>query len=135
MSPLPWPLTGNRFFFLFVFLNFSGFLIILLFYKLYIAIINHKQFLCLARKNDSLMILQYSYILIIIFIIKQWKEMQEKKQGNDGHLQHVMASLVIMYNLWFDFFLFLMCHTDLSQSGDVVAQSEKKHQLAISNSH
>lgn len=46
------------------------FLIILLFYKLYIAIINHKQVLCLARKNDSLMILQYSYILIIIFIIK-----------------------------------------------------------------
>lgn len=73
------------------------------FYKLYIAIINHKQVLCLARKNDSLMILQYSYILIIIFIIKR-KEMQERKQGNDGHLQHTMAFLVIIYNFCFDFF-------------------------------
>lgn len=42
--------------------------------------------------------------------------MQERKQGNDGHLQHVMASLVIIYNLYFDsfFFSFLMCPTDLS---------------------
>lgn len=46
------------------------------------------------------MILQYSYILIIIFRIK---EMQERKQGNDGHLQHVMATLVIIYNLCFFF--------------------------------
>lgn len=30
--------------------------------------------------------------------------MQERKQGNDGHLQHIMASLVIIYNLGFDFF-------------------------------
>lgn len=30
--------------------------------------------------------------------------MQEKKQGNDGHLQHVMASLVIIYNFCFNFF-------------------------------
>lgn len=60
---------GTDFFFLNVF-PFFMFLIVLLFYKLYIAIINHKQVLCLARKNDSLMILQYSYILIIIFIIK-----------------------------------------------------------------
>lgn len=37
----------------------------------------------------------------------QRKEMQERKQGNDGHLQHVMASLVIIYNLCFDFFFFL----------------------------
>lgn len=34
----------------------------------------------------------------------QRKEMQERKQGNDGHLQHIMASLVIIYNLGFDFF-------------------------------
>lgn len=60
---------GTDFFFLNLF-PFFMFLIVLLFYKLYIAIINHKQVLCLARKNDSLMILQYSYILIIIFIIK-----------------------------------------------------------------
>lgn len=32
--------------------------------------------------------------------------MQERKQGNDGHLQHVMATLVIIYNLYFDFFFF-----------------------------
>lgn len=32
--------------------------------------------------------------------------MQERKQGNDGHLQHIMASLVIIYNLCFDFFFF-----------------------------
>lgn len=63
--------------------NFSCFLIILLFYKLYIAIINHKQVLCLARKNDSLMILQYSYILIIIFIIKEKKCKKENKEMMD----------------------------------------------------
>lgn len=28
--------------------------------------------------------------------------MQERKQGNDGHLHHVMASLVIMYNPCFN---------------------------------
>lgn len=36
----------------------------------------------------------------------QRKEMQERKQGDDGHLQHIMASLVIIYNLCFDFFFF-----------------------------
>lgn len=40
MSPLPWPLTGNIFF------NFSDY-----FYKLYIAIINHKQVLCLSKEE------------------------------------------------------------------------------------
>lgn len=107
MSPLPWPLTGNRFFFFqnFFFLFFLMFLIIFkLFYKLYIAIINHKQVLCLARKNDSLMILQYSYILIIIFIIKGKKD--ARKKTSDGHWQHIMASLVIIYKLAFDFFSF-----------------------------
>lgn len=39
-------------------------------------------------------------------IHNQRKEMQERKQGNDGHLQHIMASLVIIYNLCFDFFFF-----------------------------
>lgn len=85
MSPLPWPLTGNRFFFFpqtFFFFFFNVFNHFRFFYKLYIAIINHKQVLCLARKNDSLMILQYSYILIIIFIIKE-KKMQERKQVMD----------------------------------------------------
>lgn len=37
-------------------------------------------------------------------IHNQGKEMQEKKQENDGHLQHVMASLVIIYNFCFNFF-------------------------------
>lgn len=85
--------------------NFSRFLIILFFYKLYIAIINHKQDLCLSRKNDSLMILQYSYILVISHIKE--KKCKKEKQRNDGHLQHIMASLVIIYNLCSDFlFLF-----------------------------
>lgn len=50
-------------------------------------------------------------------IQNQRKEMQERTQGNDGHLQHTMASLVIILNLLFNFFFlffFLMCHTDLS---------------------
>lgn len=64
------------------FLHFSCFLIILIFYKFYIAIINHKQVLWLARKNDSLMILQYSYILII-FIIKEKKCKKENKEMMD----------------------------------------------------
>lgn len=54
--------------------------------------------------------------------------MQERKQGNDGHLQHVMATLVIIYNLYFDFFFFF----DVSYwfvfifRGNIVAQGEKK---------
>lgn len=41
--------------------------------------------------------------------------MQERKQGNDGHLQHIMASLVIIYNLCSDFLpRFLTFQTDLS---------------------
>lgn len=71
-------------FFNLLFVCFSCFLIVLLFYKFYIAIINHKQVLCLARKNDSLMILQYSYILIIIFITKgERKKMKENKEMMD----------------------------------------------------
>lgn len=54
--------------------------------------------------------------------------MQERKQGNDGHLQHIMATLVIIYNLYFDFFFFF----DVSYwfvfilRGNTVAQGEKK---------
>lgn len=55
----------------------------------------------------------------------------ERKQRNDGHLQHIMATLTIIYNLCFEFFLFssywcvtLICRH--SQTGDIVAQSEKK---------
>lgn len=44
-------------------------------------------------------------------IHNQRKEMQERKQGNDGHLQHIMASLVIIYNLCSDFLTF---QTDFS---------------------
>lgn len=90
------------------------FLMVLQFYKLYTAIINHKQVLCLARKNDSLMILQYSYILIIVFIIKgRWCKL--KKETGDGDGQHNMASQSLHLQTPISFF-FLLRHTDLSFS-------------------
>lgn len=57
-----------------------------LFYKLYISIINHKQVLSLARKNDPLMILQYSYILLTIFITKENKCKKENKEMMDIYI-------------------------------------------------
>lgn len=126
--------TDFGFFLNLLFVCFSCFLIVLLFYKFYIAIINHKQVLCLARKNDSLMILQYSYILIIIFITKGERKKNERKQRNDGHLQHIMATLTIIYNLCFEFlvFLLLMCHTDLSSFSDR-GHSSSEREESVSN--
>lgn len=86
------------------------FLIILLFYKLYIAIINHKQVLCLARKNDSLMILQYSYILVIIFIIKGRRCKKENKwwtwTAHNGISKSSFTNSVSI-----SFFFFFLCVT------------------------
>lgn len=61
-------------------------------------------------------------------IHNQRKEMQERKQGNDGHLQHIMATLVIINNLYFQFLFFF----DVSYwfvfilRGNTVAQGKKK---------
>lgn len=46
------------------------------------------------------------FLHLINHIHNQRKEMQEWKQGNDGHLQHIMATLVIIYNLCLNSFLF-----------------------------
>lgn len=125
---------------MFVFLNllfvcFSCFLIVLLFYKFYIAIINHKQVLCLARKNDSLMILQYSYILIIIFITKgerkkKWKKTKKwwtftAHNGNSNHHLQPLLRVPLV-------FLLLMCHTDLSSFSDR-GQSSSEREESVSN--
>lgn len=62
----------------------------------------------------------------------QRKEMHKEKQRNDGHLQHIMASLVIIYNLCSDFlFLFWYC-TDLSS--ERTTDDTRKHQwLSVLN--
>lgn len=41
------------------------------------------------------------------------KEKQCDKEKENGHLQHMMANLLIIYNLCFNIF-FLKCRTDLS---------------------
>lgn len=127
----------------FLFLNlfpFFMFLTVLQFYKLYIAIINHKQVLCLARKNDSLMILQYSYILIIIFIIKgRWCK---KEKTGDGHGQHIMASQShhLQTPISFLFFFPSFCVTLICLffptcgSGDAAAPRPKVQPLEVSHS-
>lgn len=112
-------------FFKMYFLCFLHFLIIFLFFfiPVYIAIINHKQFLCLARKNGSLMILQYSYILIIIFIVKENKCKKENIEMI-RHLQHTMASCHLQPLVQFHF-SFMMCHTDLSVLREGYNHSER----------
>lgn len=69
MSPLPWPLTGNIFFF-FYFFNY--------FYKLYIAIINHKQVLCLSK--EEWFTYDTTAFLHLINHIQNQKKMQERKK-------------------------------------------------------
>ena len=68
-------------------------------------------------------------------IQNQRKEMQERKQGNDGHLQHVMASLVIIYNLCFDFFFFFDVSYwfvfILGEGRDVETRGEQKAPVSI----
>lgn len=59
-----------------------------------------------------------------------------RKQENDGHLQHIMASLDIIYNLWF-----LFCGVTLiclySHRWDVLwkLRVKRQHRSAFSNSH
>lgn len=126
--------TDFVFFLNLLFVCFSCFLIVLLFYKFYIAIINHKQVLCLARKNDSLMILQYSYILIIIFITKgerkKWKKTKKwwtftAHNGNSNHHLQPLLRVPLV-------FLLLMCHTDLSSFSDR-GHSSSEREESVSN--
>lgn len=111
------------------------FLIILLFYKLYIAIINHKQVLCLARKNDSLMILQYSYILVIIFIIKG-RRCKKENMWWTWTARNGISKSSFTNSVSISFFLFFpLCHIDLSLSSESSYGAESRHLLSHRQPH
>lgn len=94
------------------FLHFSSFLIILLFYKLYIAIINHKQ-RSMPSKEEWFTYDTTVFLHLINHIHNQRKEMQERKTrkwwtftARDGisghHLQPRFSPVMLFF------------HTDLS---------------------
>lgn len=94
MSPLSWPLTGNIFFF--YFFNY--------FYKLYIAIIDHKQVLCLS-KEEWFTYDTTSFLHLINHIQNQKKRCKKKKwwtqTAHHGISSHHLQT--------FSLFLFLLC--------------------------